>query len=140
MLVNPKQYQISISCVLYNPVDAETTYWGSGPVAPVTLEGAHKIGIEHHCRLIAGFLAPGVLGGVTGTGESVSIYIRKNATTDFLFSSSVILTTILPTPTRKTDFNIPFVPGDWFEVKNIHPTWVTNPLGVFYILTLLFEE
>lgn len=125
---------------LYNPLDSTTYYFGPGPISPLDSAGAHKFGIEHKCRIVASYLSVLVLGGTVGSGESSSLYIRKNDTTDYLITSSLLHNAVFQAVYRNTTLNVPLTIADFIEAKVVTPAWVTNPTGVVYNLQLLIEE
>ncbi len=71
-----------------------------------------------------------------GTGENISVYIRKNATTDTLIQT--LGSTNQLRVFSNTSLNISVAQGDYVEIKIVTPTWATTPLsnrwsGVAYI-------
>lgn len=61
-----------------------------------------------------------------GTGETSTINIRLNNTTDAAISSS-FTTDAVTTTFNNTALSIAVVVGDFFEIKWVTPTWATNP-------------
>lgn len=121
-------YAINVQALTSSPVDAQTIYFGTLPKAPVTVTATSKIyvrtagtitGAEIYCY-----------SGTAGTAENWSIYIRVNNTTDYLIST-VGLSTSERIFTNNA-LSITLSAGDYFEIKAINPTWVTNPLTVIF--------
>lgn len=110
------------------PTDGATLYIGGG----VTWFGS----LQQYSSLY--LVRPGTItavnaqfhvGGTLGSGESSSLYIRVNATTDYLVSSSVVHNA-RTTRVRVTGLNIPIGASDFFEYKWVCPTWATDPSNV----------
>jgi hypothetical protein len=114
--------------------DGQTLYWGSVPVAPGTTGAEKRLYFPKKGRITAAIAH--LLVTTVGTAEDWSVYLRINNTTDYL-----IQTLALAQAFRlwaKYDFNIPVVAGDYCEIKEIQPTWATNPAvgtraGVIYV-------
>lgn len=67
--------------------------------------------------------------GVNGTTESVAVYLRKNATTDYALTTTMTYDSTFNT-VNATGLSIPVTDGDYFTVKIVCPTWATNPTNV----------
>lgn len=121
-------YTIPVQGLTSSPVDAQTIFFGTIPRAPTVtaatskcyVRGAGTIKrVEIYC-----------FSGTAGTNEAWSLYIRKNNTTDTL-----IATVSLATGERifsNAALNIAMADGDYFEIKSVNPTWVTNPLTTVF--------
>lgn len=75
-------------------------------------------------------------GGIAGSNENVSVYIRLNNTTDTLIAtiSNVNSAKLF----SNTGLTISVAQGDYIEIKLVTPAWVTSPVdiavgGVLYI-------
>lgn len=64
-----------------------------------------------------------------GTTEASSLYIRVNGTTDYLVTSSFVVSAV-GVYVSVTGLSIPIAAGDYFYFKWITPTWVTAPIGM----------
>jgi hypothetical protein len=106
--------------------DAQTIYWGGKNLAHQTTADIHRIYIPKAGTIkvcYAHFHA-----ATAGTAENWSLYIRKNNTTDTL-----VQTVGLSNAHRvfsNTGLSIAVVAGDYIEMKEIMPTWATNPANV----------
>jgi len=106
--------------------DAQTVYWGGKNLAHQTTADIHRIYIPKAGTIkvcYAHFHA-----ATAGTAENWSLYIRKNNTTDTL-----VQTVGLSNAHRvfsNTGLSIAVVAGDYLEMKEIMPTWATNPANV----------
>lgn len=117
-------YTISVQALTSSPVDAQTIYFGQLPKAPVTVASTSKVHIRK-----AGTLKMANIycySGTGGTAETWSMYIRVNNTTDYLIES--ISTSVNERIFDNSLLSIPLIAGDYFEIKVVNPTWVTNPL------------
>jgi hypothetical protein len=120
-------YALTVDCMNQaTTTDAQTIYWGSKNLAHQTTADIHRIYIPKAGTIkvcYAHFHA-----ATAGTAENWSLYIRKNNTTDTL-----VQTVGLSNAHRvfsNTGLSIAVVAGDYIEMKEIHPTWVTNPANV----------
>jgi hypothetical protein len=77
--------------------------------------------------------------GTIGTGESGTLYIRKNNTTDYTISTAILMNAANVYIQATGLSGASFVSGDYFEMKFVAPTWATNPSNVFLILALYFR-
>lgn len=119
-----KQYTIQVQALTSSPTDAQTIYFGNLPKAPTTTANTSKVYVRTASVIKAAEIY--TYAGTGGTNESWSMYIRVNNTTDYL-----IATVSAATNERvfsKTDFNISLNANDYFEIKMVNPTFVTNPL------------
>lgn len=129
-----KQLTIRVQALTSSPADGATIYWGMLPKAPVTTGGQSKIYVRNPCTIKRAEIY--TFAGTAGTNEAWSTYIRVNNTTDTL-----IATVSAATSERvfsNTALNIALNAGDYFEIKQVNPTWATNPLtyipgGYIYI-------
>lgn len=120
-----------------NPLDATTYYFGHIGVAATSTANA-----EIHLRHVTanGNLTQAVItmyATTAGTAENISVYIRKNNTTDYLVQTvgvSALVRVFIGA------FAQAFVQGDTFEIKIVYPTWATNPLGVTWDGTVMFKS
>lgn len=120
-------YQTWFSLTL-NPADATTYYFsphpGFGLAAATT---SHKTYIQNGgtVRRID------IHGYVTGLGsaETSTISFRLNNTTDTTISSTVVMNAT-PVYISNTGLSIAVVNTDYFNIKWLTPTWVTNPTGI----------
>lgn len=121
-------YTIHVQALTSSPADGQTVYFGLLPKAPVTVVGSSRVHIRRAGTIIGANIYS--FSGTAGTAENWSLYIRLNNTTDTL-----IQTVALATSERvwsNSSLNIPVVSGDYFEIKGVQPTWVTNPLTTIY--------
>jgi hypothetical protein len=109
-----------------NPLDTTTYYAGSMVNSAMsTTQGARRVYVPVAGTIRAVNLDIWSSTGVVGTNEAIEFYIRKNATTDYLIESEA--STDLFRLVKNDAMNVPVAMGDWFEIKVICPTWVTNP-------------
>jgi len=60
-----------------------------------------------------------------GTAENISVYIRKNNTTNYLVATIGIAEKLRVF--TNANMNVPLIAGDYFEVIIVCPAWATNP-------------
>jgi hypothetical protein len=120
---NPFGYAINVQALTVTPTDGQTVYFGMLPKAPITTAGASKIYIRK-----AGTLKVAEIycySGTAGTAENWSSYVRKNNTTDYLIATLGVSAN--ERVFSNTGLNIPLAVGDFIEIKDVQPTWATNP-------------
>lgn len=121
-------YAINLQALTSSPADAATVYFGTLPKAPVTAAGTSKVYIPK-----AGTITRAEIycySGTAGTNEAWSLYVRLNATTDYLIAT--LSTATSERKFQNASINIPVAAGDFIEIKGIQPTWATNPLTTIY--------
>lgn len=121
-------YAINVQALTSSPGDGATVYFGMLPKAPVSTANVSK------CYVRAAGTIKRVeiycYSGTAGTGEAWSLYIRKNNTTDTLIATLAVSAS--ERVFTNAALNISMAAGDYFEIKSVQPTWVTNPLTCVY--------
>ena len=117
-------YCVDVMALTSSPADAATTYIGNNPKAPTTTAGLNKIFIRFRSQIIGAEIFCN--SGTAGTAENWSLYIRVNNTTDYLIQTVGIASG--QRSFSNWSMNIQLNANDYFEVKMVNPTWVTNPL------------
>lgn len=118
-----------------SPADATTYYFGQLLSASLqTSSAVRRIYIPKAGTIT--YVAVNFTQGGAGTGETSSLYIRLNDTTDTTISTTVVNNS---SPTfYSAAVSIAVVAGDYVEFKWVTPTWVTNPTAVFTNATIYF--
>lgn len=120
-------YQIPAGFASTNPADATTYYFGAFPhLALSTVVATQKLYVMRAGTVIG---ADVFMVCTTGTSEASTISFRLNNTTDTTISSAVALNAT-PFHVQTVALSIAVVAGDYFEIKWVSPTWVTNPTNV----------
>jgi hypothetical protein len=110
-----------------NPADATTYYFGAFPhVALSTTAANQRLYIMRAGTVVAADI---FMICTTGTSETSTMSFRLNNTTDTTISSAVALNAT-PFHVQNTSLSIAVAAGDYFEIKWVTPTWVTNPTAV----------
>lgn len=133
----PIGYALQVSCSHYNPVDATTYYFGSGVGnQPDTVAIKKNIYIPRAgtIRYISLFFSNNTGNGTT---ETSTVSFRLNNTTDTTISSVVDNSGSFTV--NRNDLPIKVAAGDFFEIKWVTPTWVTNPQGVRLAAVIYIE-
>ena len=121
-------YAINVQALTSSPTDAQTIYFGTLPKAPVTAAATSKVYVRQAGTITAAEIY--CFSGTAGTNEAWSLYIRVNNTTDYLIQTISVNTS--ERIFTNSSLSIPLVAGDYFEIKGVQPTWVTNPLTTIY--------
>jgi hypothetical protein len=119
--------QINVFALTYNPTDAQTVFIGNTAAAPTTTAAIRRMYANRNMT-IAMASVRWYAATVAGSAENISVYIRVNNTTDTLIAT--IGTTAAEKHFNNTGLSISLTAGDYFEIKIVQPTWVTNPTGV----------
>ena len=121
-------YTLGVHGASFDPADSQNYYFGCLPhFTPDTTATRHATRVQFAGTITNAFIR-WYAGGVAGTGENVSVYIRLNNTTDYLIA------TVGDTNASKTFINdalsIAVAANDMIEIKIVTPAWVTNPTEV----------
>jgi hypothetical protein len=120
-------YALTAECINQaTTTDAQTVYWGGKNLAQQTTADIHRIYIPKAGTIKVCYAH--YHAATAGTAENWSLYIRKNNTTDTL-----VQTVGLSNAHRvfsNTGLSIAVVAGDYIELKEVMPTWATNPANV----------
>lgn len=128
-LWGPTGYNLVAGHGAWSPADATTYFWGlfqtlaAGAVAgltPIYIPKAGRITSVSLWATVAGTLA---------TSETASVILRVNDTTDNALGTATY-TALKSGPFLFTGLSIAVNAGDFFEIKQLTPTWVTNPTSV----------
>lgn len=113
-----------VQALTSSPADGKTYYFGQLPKALVTTANISRV----YFRSVGTIRRAGIYtySGTAGTGENISMYIRKNNTTDYLIGTLGSATNARAF--SNTSLDIPMSIGDYVEIKMVCPTWATNPL------------
>jgi hypothetical protein len=106
--------------------DAQTLYWGGMLVAPSTTANRWRVYIP-----FAGVIKAARIysyAGTAGTAEAWTMSIRKNNSADTLIASVAAATN--DRLWANDALAIAVVAGDYIEIKEVCPTWATNPATV----------
>jgi hypothetical protein len=129
-----------IAPTAFNPLDATTYYAGdlSASLDWGTSAAARRHYVAASFELIAASIMIRVAGTI-GSGESGTLAIRKNNTTDYTISTGVLMNAANVYVQATGLSGASFVSGDYFELKFTAPTWATNPTNVVFIVALYFR-
>ncbi len=129
-----------IAPTAFNPLDATIYYAGdlSASLDWGTTAAARRHYVAASFELIAASIMVRVAGTI-GSGESGTLAIRKNNTTDFTISTGVLMNAANVYVQATGLSGASFVSGDYFELKFTAPTWATNPTNVNLIVALYFR-
>jgi hypothetical protein len=120
------RFTVPLGFLAFSPVDASTQYFTGMMKAPGTGEGSSTFGVMSPCTITGAFIV--MTDTVDGTNEAWSLYVRKNASTDYLIAT--VSTAVAPRTWKNTNMSVPMAVGDTFEIKMVCPTWATNPTNV----------
>lgn len=106
--------------------DSQTLYWGGMIVAPSTTANRWRVYCPKAGTIKAAYIFS--YAGTAGTAEAWPMSIRKNNTTDYLIQSLTVATN--DRVWQNQALSISVVAGDYLEIKEVTPAWVTNPATV----------
>ena len=129
-----------IAPTAFNPLDATNYYAGdlSASLDWGTTAAARRHYVAASFELIAASIMVRIAGTI-GSGESGTLAIRKNNTTDYTISTGVLMNAANVYVQATGLSGASFVSGDYFELKFTAPTWATNPTNLFLIVALYFR-
>lgn len=106
--------------------DAQTLYWGSMLVAPSATANRWRIYIPKAGTIKAVYIYS--YATTAGSNEAWAMNIRLNNTTDTLVQSLSAATN--DRVWSNTSLSIAVAQGNYIEIKEVCPTWATNPATV----------
>lgn len=120
---------------MLSPAGATTYYFGQPMGYGYGAANQHRVHIPRSGTITKAYI--NVFNNTGGSGETSSLYIRVNNTTDYLASSSIVNGGI--DYFSNTGLSIPVVAGDYIEFKWITPTWATNPQNILMYVRILVD-
>jgi hypothetical protein len=129
-------YELMLGFSNSSPADATTYIFGSYLNTTLQTTGAARRLYVTRTGLITGVFTTVVNSGTAGTGETSTIYLRKNNTTDTTVDSSVVTAGAGLVYASAVGVSIAVTDGDYVEMKWVSPTWATNPTGVYMTVQL----
>lgn len=123
-----------------NPLDG-VIYYG-GILGPTTNWGTTAAARRHYFASSIELIAASIMINVQstiGSGESGTLAIRKNNTTDYTISTGIVMNAANVYLQVTGLSGASFVSGDYFELKFTAPTWATNPSTVTFHVALYFR-
>lgn len=122
-----------------NPTDGATATFGAwGATETSSVAQGNNIYAPRPRRIIAVRFAV-IVAGTLGTTEQATASVRVNATTDTTISSVVQYNAVGPTRFDNTSLNISLAADDFFFIKVVFPTFVTNPTSVYHVFSVVME-
>lgn len=114
--------------------DATTYYFGGQAFTLTELDGAQRVYVPKAGTIKYAYIH--FFAVTVGTGENISVYIRKNSTSDTLVAT--VGNTNQLRIFSNIGLSVSVSQGDFVEVKIVCPTWATNPLsnrwsGIVYV-------
>lgn len=127
-------YSLNVLATTSAMTGGGTHYFGGQAYTLTTLDGAQRIYIPKAGTIKVAYIH--FYAVTIGTGENISVYIRKNSTTDTLVAT--VGNTNQQRIFSNTGLNISVAQGDFIEIKIVCPSWATTPLqnrwsGVLYV-------
>jgi hypothetical protein len=117
-----------------NPADATTYYFGPFATSWGGAATGNRIYVPRPGKLVKARL---FIVCTTGTSETSTVSFRLNDTTDTTISSAVALNAT-PFTVVNSALSVAVAEDDYFSIKWVTPTWVTNPTGVSFSCQLWF--
>lgn len=119
-----------------SPADATTYYFGLGTTASPTSANVRRAYFPR-AGTVTSIYVTFFITTLAGTTEASTISFRLNNTTDTTISAAVNNSTQFSVVSN-TALSIAVAQGDYFEIKWVTPTWVTNPTGVVVSAVVCF--
>lgn len=116
--------------------DGQTLYWGCFPALALTTTADNvRMYIPKAGTIVAAQVFAHA--ATAGTGEAWVMNIRKNNTTDTQIASVALAAA--QRLWAKYDLSIAVAAGDYIEIKEVCPTWATNPANVRRACSIYIE-
>jgi len=118
-------YALSVLSGAGDAADTSTKYFGNLPLNVSGIAGQRRVYIGKAGTIKIAYIDC-FCATTIGSSESWSLYIRLNDTTDTLIAAVALEAN--HRVFANTNLSIAVVAGDYFEIKAIYPTWVTDPV------------
>lgn len=112
-----------------SPADSTTYYFGNAPAAAIDTNATWYRVYVPKTGTIKAVYGNLHTAGTAGSGESNSIYVRINNTTDLTVTTSRT-TNNVSNPFSATGLSQAVTAGDYLEIKWVTPAWATNPTNI----------
>ncbi len=127
-------YSVNVLATTSPMTSGGTHYFGGQAFTLTTLDGAQRIYIPKAGTIKVAYIH--FFAVTIGSGENISVYIRKNSTADTLVAT--VGNTNQLRVFSNTALNIAVSQGDFIEIKVVCPSWATTPLqnrwsGIVYV-------
>ena len=131
-------FVLQFTSATFSPADGTTYYFSSFGTINSTVN-LRTLVVPINCILVGYTISTSNAG--TCTQETVGVYFRLNNTTDVLLSNAVTFsnTALVTNNFYAMNLNTNLTVGDFYELKTVSPTWVTNPTSVSYSIQLYFK-
>lgn len=137
LLNNLGAYVLHAALFNVNPADATTYYFGSWDSAGLTSTGGvRRIYIQRAGKITKADILFVITSG--GSGETSTMSLRLNDTTDTTLSSAIEANSTVEHFTN-TAISVAVAVGDYVEIKWVTPTWTSNPTGLLAMVRLFIE-
>lgn len=121
-------YALFVQSPEFDPADSTTYYFGALPIAPATTGAERRLHVPRAGTITRVDVTS--YAKTAGSNESVSLYVRKNDTSDTLVAT--VSTSANLRYFQASGLSIAVAAGDYIEIKLVCPAWATNPLGVYF--------
>jgi recombinational DNA repair protein RecR len=134
---NGRGYTLTTTTASTNISVGITYYFGNQARAMISTANVWKMYIPKDGTIKKAYIMS-YAGTTTGTSENLSLYIRKNNTTDILIATIGAATALREF--TNTALSISVVAGDYIEMKLVCPNpYVTPPVGITFGGTIYIE-
>lgn len=127
---------------LFAPADATTYYFGAPQfMNVVTTTQKRKVFIPKAGKITRVDISVHNNSGTQGSNETSTVSLRLNDTTDTTLTSALTADAASGATNyfNITGLSIVVAAGDYFEIKWVTPTWVTNPTNVMLYLQVFVD-
>lgn len=121
-------YALFVQSPEFDPADSTTYYFGALPIAPATTGAERRLHVPRAGTITRVDVTS--YAKTAGSAESVSLYVRKNDTSDTLVAT--VSTSANLRYFQASGLSIAVAAGDYIEIKLVCPAWGTNPLSVYF--------
>lgn len=136
LLSNLGGYHIQAFGTSFSPADGTTYYFGGHPAGWTASSPINKLYIPRAGKLVKARIFM-YSASAAGSAETSTISFRLNDTTDTTISSTLALNAF-PATVVNSALAVAVAEDDYFSIKWVTPTWVTNPTNVIVSCQLWF--
>ena len=119
-----------------SPADSTTFYLGANAALLSATAALSNIYVPR-C-VIRGGRIDVVVAGTTGSGETSTLYLRVDNTTDHQLTASITHGSLAQS-FAFADLGLPLAEDQAVQFKIVHPAWATNPTVVYYGISLRIQ-
>ena len=121
-------YTLFVQTPEFDPADSTTYYFAGLSIAPSTTGAERRLHVPRAGTITRVDVTS--YAKTAGSNESLSLYVRKNDTSDTLVAT--VSTSANLRYFQASGLSVSVAASDYIEMKLVCPAWGTNPVGVYF--------